>query len=33
MFKKIIILCLILNFTGLNAFSADDIGNKVNEKE
>ena len=33
MFKKIIILCLILNFTGLNAFSADEIGNKVNEKE
>lgn len=33
MFKKIIILCLILNFTGLNAFSADDIGNTVNEKE
>ncbi len=33
MFKKIIILCLILNFTGLNAFSTDDIGNKVNEKE
>ena len=33
MFKKIIILFLILNFTGLNAFSSDYIGNTVNEKE
>ena len=33
MLKKIIILSLIFSLTGINAFSADDIGNKVNEKE
>ncbi len=33
MLKKIILLCLILSFTGVNAFSADDIGNDLNEKE
>ena len=33
MLQKIILLFLILSFTGVNAFSADDIGNKVNEKE
>lgn len=33
MLKKIMILSLIFSLTGINTFSAEDIGNKVNEKE
>ena len=33
MLKKLILLSLIFSFTGINTFAAEDIGNKVDEKE